>query len=108
LGYGISGPAIKARSKKSGSIITLKYLPEIFGSFYATKKAVREIKILKALSEIETNVFTPKLLDIIVPVSGSDGPGDLEKVDGLFLVFEFVQTDLKKVLDKSSKIKFST
>jgi hypothetical protein len=61
---------------------------------------LREITILKEFSKMENNVFTTKIYDIIVPAEAYE---DIEKFDHLFLVMEYVDYDMEKVIEKFSK-----
>lgn len=58
--------------------------------FYELKKILREIVILKHFSAVPGNKHTSKLLQII-------SPSDLKKEPYLFLVLEYMPTDLKAV-----------
>ena len=58
---------------------------------------IRELSILRQLSAIKRNIFTAKLIDVIV----SKSPGDpLKQADGMFLVIEYVPTDLDKMITR--------
>ena len=49
------------------------------------------------------NVFTTQLFDIIIPETESEDQED----SYMFLVMEYVQTDLKSVLKQHSDLEFS-
>jgi len=55
------------------------------------KMAVREISILKKLSEIKINIFTTRLHDVILA-------GDPETFESIFLVMDFVDQDLANLM----------
>jgi serine/threonine protein kinase len=59
---------------------------------------VRELTILRKLSQIENNIYTTKLHDIIIA-------GDPETFESIFLVMEHVEQDLANLL-KSKNILF--
>lgn len=59
---------------------------------YRFKYILREVQILRKLSKMPGNVFTTKLLDIVVPIPSEDG------TITIFLVMSFVDQDLTKVL----------
>ena len=59
---------------------------------YRFKYILREVQILRKLSKMPGNVFTTKLLDIVVPIPSEDG------TITIFLVMSFVDQDLNKVL----------
>ena len=54
-------------------------------------KVIGEIQMLKQLSEAKENMFTTKLVDIITAK-------DKSKLNFVFLVLEYIESDLKKVL----------
>jgi serine/threonine protein kinase len=62
---------------------------------YEFKKVLREVQILRMLSEMENNVFTTKLIDIIIP-SEKDS-------DTIFLVMDYMPFSLRNLLNKSVK-----
>ena len=67
LGKGSFGTVIKAKHRETGQKVAIKMIKEIDKSTYALRKLLREIIILRKLSEIENNIFTIKLLDVIIP-----------------------------------------
>lgn len=65
---------------------------------YTARKVLREVQILTQLSLKDSNIFTSKLLDLIIPneeVEGSD-------LDHLFLVMPLGTMDMKTFLNSSS------
>lgn len=70
LGEGSFGQVIKAQNLHTGKIVAIKFINNIFRDVYHAKKVVREIEILRHMSCMaDTNQFTTKLVDLIVPVS---------------------------------------
>ena len=79
------------------------------------RKVLRELIILRKFSQIETNVFTSKVLQVILPSDievtkpetqeetkdqlSDISSHDLSKLTHLFIVMENVEMDLKKILD---------
>ena len=55
---------------------------------------LREITILRQLSEIEGNSYSPKLLDIIL-INEND---DIAKLKGIFIITECVASNLRQVM----------
>jgi len=48
-------------------VVAIKLIEHPFDNYYSALQLSREIKILRKLSEMKNNIFTPKLLDIIIP-----------------------------------------
>jgi CDC-like kinase len=67
LGEGTYGQVIRAKDKKTGELVAIKLIKNIFRCTYAARLLLREIFILRKLTEMEENIFTVKLLDIILP-----------------------------------------
>jgi serine/threonine protein kinase len=96
----------------SGRVVAIKLVKNIFKSFYETKKLLREITILRALSAMDHNVFTSKLIDIVLPERTSDfeeysETPDLRVFDHMFLVLEYVKCDLLQVFNLKTPLKES-
>ena len=102
---------------------------DAFKDEYSSRKILREIKILRKLSRIPNNLFTTRLIDVILPegvmiyqgkpdltkqreevkrqTSKGDGSPsnfhdavvDVGKFTHLFMVIELHQSDMKKLLN---------
>ena len=68
-----------------------------FYDTYTSKKLISELYILRKLSAIKENVFVTKIYDIIVPQALEK---DNTAIDSLFVVMEYVDFDLRKMLIK--------
>ena len=69
LGNGGFGFVFAAKNRQSGEKVAIKMIKidtERDGSYFL-RKLLREIVILRKLSEMKDNVFTNKLLEIILP-----------------------------------------
>lgn len=86
---------MKAMHVKTGRFVAVKMMKNLFDSQYSAKKLVSEIQILRKLTACPNNVFTTKLYDIIMPEMDVESEED---VSHLFLVMEFVSTDLNKLM----------
>lgn len=60
-------------------MVAIKLIQNIDKSSYTTRKVLREIIILRKLSEIEENLFTIKLLDVIIPLVEEKDSSQIEK-----------------------------
>ena len=68
---------------------------------YSVKRVYREIAILRRLSSMEDNIFTVKLIDVIIPQETEN-----EYPLGIFLVMNYVNQDLSQVFDQNLEISF--
>ena len=58
----------KAQNLETKEWVAIKWIQNIFKNQYEAKKVIREISILRKLSEIEDNIFTPYVRDMIIPM----------------------------------------
>ena len=66
---------------------------------------VGEVQVMRKLSAMQTNSFTPKLIDLILATEIAKEP-ELQEKENLFIVMEHIQSDLKKVLRSTDSIDF--
>ena len=67
---------------------------------------------MRKLSEVEKNIFTTKLIDVIIPseclisskVEGQASMYDLNKLNYIFIVMELEEYDLRKMMDRVPEI----
>ena len=91
LGAGAFGEVMKARHIKSNKTVAIKLMTNLFNHLYTSKKIVSEIQIMRKLSSIPNNEFTPKIYDVITPNIVMDSKS---KLPHLFIVMEYVDSDL--------------
>ena len=96
LGEGSGGQIIKGRHRQSNKFVAIKKIDCSFEDPHYMKYVLRELSILRQLSEIEDNSFTNKLLDIVVP---EDAYEDIMKLKCLFFVMEFIPYDMTSILE---------
>ena len=60
-------------------MVAIKLIQNIDKSSYTTRKVLREIIILRKLSEMDENLFTIKLLDVIIPLVEEKDSSQIEK-----------------------------
>ncbi len=90
IGSGSYGSVAEAIHKQSGKTVAIKKMDDVFSDEEDCKKIVREMMLIKHLK----SKYTTKLLDIIEPV-------DVLTFDHLYIVEEYVDAELKKVLKSS-------
>ena len=83
---------MKARCRDTGQFVAIKLIEDIFSDTDVARCVIREINILRKLSKMEGNIFTIKLIDVIVPTTEKRG---LSTFKDLFLVMEYIEQDLK-------------
>jgi len=96
IGEGVFGQVRKAVLRKTKEIVAIKLMRFNCLDVYEFKRVLREISILRQFSQMETNAFTVKLFDVILPPEG-------EPLDHVFLVTEFVECDLIDLLSREIK-----
>ena len=64
--------------------MAIKYVDKIFKTDYEAKQVLREIQIMRMLSEYKDNSYTVKLFDVIIS----------DDLSYMFLVMEHMQMDL--------------
>lgn len=86
---------VKAIHRKSKKTVAIKQIDKIFGNVYDSIKLVREVQIMRHLTQMKNNKHTIQLYDIITD----------QEMTNIFLVMEYVQSDFKNILCKSENIK---
>ena len=83
---------VRAKHRTTKNLVAIKYVKTSFeeGENYIFKKVLREIQILRHLTEMKENVHTVKILDLIVS----------EDMKSIFIVMNYISSDLKKVLSQ--------
>ena len=66
-GQGSFGQVVKATIKAKNEIVAIKYIADAFDDVHSVKRVYREITILRHLSQMDNNIFTVKLIDVIIP-----------------------------------------
>jgi mitogen-activated protein kinase 1/3 len=96
--------------------VAIKLIRNLQQSSYGARKILREITLLRKLSECEENIFTVQLLDLILPqafraengqiseAAKRDVTQDLSKLDHIFLVMTLVEQDFKQLFDSISQV----
>jgi serine/threonine protein kinase len=67
LGEGSFGQVYLAKHRETGKKVAIKLIKNLQNSVYNAKKVLREIELLSKLSELSENIFTVKLLEVILP-----------------------------------------
>jgi mitogen-activated protein kinase 1/3 len=100
IGMGSYGEVVQAKHRATGQIVAIKLIEDLFKNSYDSKKIVREIQILRQFTQMANNQFTTKIFDVITP----SNPNDLSHI---FIVMEYMQTDLKKIFQSMQQLDFS-
>jgi mitogen-activated protein kinase 1/3 len=87
LGKGSYGSVCLAEHKKTGRKVAIKKMEGVFEDETDCKRILREITLLRKLK----HKYVVELLDIIEP-------GNPETFDTLYIVLEYAESDIKKVV----------
>ena len=86
---------VEAKHRETKKKVAIKYVPVNTKDSQCLKYIIRELAVLKHMSEIENNIYSTKLVDI---KCHKNEKGDLI---GIFYVQEFMASDLKKLISFS-------
>ena len=89
VGTGAFGTVCKALHRKSRKPVAIKLIEGVNMSTYTTRKVLREVQIMASVSQMSSNIFTSKLIDLILP------EGELTH---LFVVMSLGQRDVKSLV----------
>jgi len=67
LGMGAYGTVVQALHKSSGVTYAIKMIDCIQKDTYMLRKVIRELFVMRKLSCIESNIYTTKIIDVILP-----------------------------------------
>ena len=105
IGQGAFGQVVKAKNFSTGDFVAIKQIKNIFRNYYECRKVMREISILRRLSDMDDNLFTPKLIDIVVPIRRFKN--GKEKFEDLFIIMEYFEYNLNAVFSKIRENSFT-
>jgi len=100
-GQGSFGQVVKATQKSTSKTVAIKYIQDAFDNIHSCKRVFREIAILRRLTQMENNIFTVKLLDVIIPEENES-----QYPDGIFLVMDYVNQDLGQIFSDNKMLNF--
>jgi len=86
--YGHVAECVSLSNEHKFERVAIKKVPNVFRNVQDAKRLLREMVILRTMREHEAIIG---LIDILPPA-------DIENFDTLYLVFEFVDTDLEKLI----------
>jgi len=93
LGQGAYGVVVEATDTRTNARVAIKKLEKVFGHLVDAKRILRELSFLRFLRHENVTVMT----DLIVPEN-------LQQFDELYVVFEFMQTDMYKVISSRQQL----
>ena len=91
LGCGAYGQVCRARHKPTGQLVAIKRMAKIFQSLGDSVRVLRELSILAKLRDIRI----ANMVDLIYESA------DMDKFDTIYVVLEYCEADLQKLLDSS-------
>ncbi len=97
-GQGSFGTVAAARDRGTGQKVAIKMVSLDTEDYYPLKKLLREITIMRQLSQMDGSSLITRLLEVVVPEGVP-----LEKAGPLFLVIELRECDLGRMMKNSRK-----
>ena len=94
LGEGTFGKVILAKERTTKKLVAIKFIKSKLEDLISARNALREISILTQFSKMTDNIFTTKLLDIVI---ASKDQKTVKGAKGIFLVIEYQPNDLLKL-----------
>ena len=67
MGKGSFGSLVKAQYRVTWQVVAIKHISNAFANIESAEQVFRDITILRQLTKLQNNLFTPKLIQIIVP-----------------------------------------
>ena len=104
VGSGRYGKVIKAKCKETGKNVAIKLIEDIFEDFDQPRHVIRELQILHELTQMPNNIFTVKIVDVILPITDKR---PLRKFKDIFFVMEHVKLDVLSLFAKANPNKFT-
>ena len=93
VGEGSYGQVIKGVCKKTHRDVAIKFIQNVCESEYDCVKVIREVQLMRRLSEIPGNTHTIELIDLLLCPKDRNN-----SMLGLFIVMEYFDSDLKHVM----------
>ena len=67
LGKGSYGTVVRARNQQTGETHAIKLVEDLMKTEHHARHLYREIKIMRKLTELNKNIFTTKIEDVLLP-----------------------------------------
>ena len=107
IGEGSYGTVLQAKCRATGEKVAIKLIKGFCDCHKRARQLLREIKLMRKLSEMDGNEFTTKILKVILPeacyIESEEGKENsakfnLNKLTHLFMVMEIGSVDLNQYL----------
>ena len=134
---GAFGQVVQAKCKVTEEIVSIKLIEGCFKNPHRARMVLREIMILRKFTEMEDNIFTTKIFEIIMPdgaiteedpelqrqstsadgkiknrqeadcTSDSELTINFKNLKFLFVVMEYVESDFQKLMNSVPQTELS-
>jgi|TARA_B110001450_G_C17606872_1_gene475486 mitogen-activated protein kinase 1/3 len=96
IGEGTGGQVVKGIHRETKIVVAIKKIDCGFMDLGFMKYVLREVSIMRQLTQMEQNIYTPKIWDILIPEKYQN---DVLSLKQIFLIMEYYSNDLKQVLE---------
>lgn len=109
LSDGSYSQVIKAKNRRTGQLCAIKFIKDVFENEEHAKNVCRELKVMRHLSREKNNIYTPNLLDVIIPIKDKNTDSgfkrlqtinDRTNLDKIMIVQEYFGSDISSFVAK--------
>jgi len=95
LGEGAFGQVVRAKHRQFKQNVAIKFIETDFDDLISLRNIIREMSLLRQFTGFNDNIYVAQLIDVVV---ASPDRVTLDGAEGMFIVMEYVDNDLDKIL----------
>jgi serine/threonine protein kinase len=97
IGSGTFGQVVHAKHRATGTHCAIKLVRTELKTKEECRNLLRELTILRQLTQMKTNNFVTKIYDVRLL---AEEQTSLKGIEGFFLIMEYVPNDIKGMMNK--------